>query len=172
MTLILGIDPGSRATGFGLIKAESNKIEYVYCGCICTNSADMHKRLKMIFDELCTVIQEYQPEEVAIEEVFMGKNAGSALKLGQARGVALAACLVNNLSVGEYSARKVKQSVAGTGTATKTQVKRMVQILLGIHENIAEDSADALAIAICHVNTKSKLIRIPGAKSFSKNRLR
>ena len=102
----------------------------------------------------------------------MGKNAGSALKLGQARGVALAACLVNNLSVAEYSARKVKQSVVGSGAATKSQVTRMVQILLGIKENIAEDSADALAIAICHINTQSKLIRMSGAKSFSKNRLR
>ena len=132
----------------------------------------MQKRLKTIFDELCTVIEEYRPEEVAIEEVFMGKNAGSALKLGQARGVALAACLVNNLSVAEYSARKVKHSVVGSGAATKSQVTRMVQILLGIKENIAEDSADALAIAICHINTQSKLIRMSGAKSFSKNRLR
>ena len=172
MTMILGIDPGSRVTGFGLVKSSGSKVEYVYCDCIRTNSADMQKRLKTIFDELCIVIEEYRPEEVAIEEVFMGKNAGSALKLGQARGVALAACLVNNLSVAEYSARKVKQSVVGSGAATKSQVKRMVQILLGIKENIAEDSADALAIAICHINTQSKLIRMSGAKSFSKNRLR
>ena len=170
--MILGIDPGSRVTGFGLVKSTGSRFEYVYCGCIRTNSADMQKRLKTIFDELCIVIEEYRPEEVAIEEVFMGKNAGSALKLGQARGVALAACLVNNVSVAEYSARKVKQSVVGSGAATKSQVKRMVQILLGIKENIAEDSADALAIAICHINTQSKLIRMSGAKSFSKNRLR
>ena len=172
MTMILGIDPGSRVTGFGLIKSEGNKLEYVYCGCIRTNSSNMQKRLKTIFDQLCSVIYEYQPEEVAIEEVFMGKNAGSALKLGQARGVALAACLVNDVCIAEYSARKVKQAVVGTGAASKSQVNRMVQILLGLNENIAEDSADALAIAICHANAQSKMIKISGAKSFSKNRLR
>ena len=172
MSLTLGIDTGSRVTGFGLIKSEGNKLEYVYCGCIRTDFADMQKRLKAIFDGLSSLIIEFRPEEIAIEEVFMGKNASSALKLGQARGVALAACLTHNLCVAEYSARKVKQSVVGTGAASKSQVKRMVQILLGVKENIAEDSADALAIAICHINTQSKLIRMSGAKSFSKNRLR
>ena len=170
--MILGIDPGSRVTGFGLINSNGNKIDHVECGCIRTNESVMQTRLKTIFTELCAVIHKHQPEEAAIEEVFMGKNAGSALKLGQARGVALAACLANDLYVSEYSARKVKQSVVGTGAATKAQVKRMVQILLGITENIAEDSADALAIAICHTNTQSRLIRLSGAKSFSKKRLR
>jgi len=170
--MILGIDPGSRVTGFGLINSNGNKIDRVESGCIRTSGSSMQARLKTIFIELCAVIHEHQPEEAAIEEVFMGKNAGSALKLGQARGVALAACLANDLYVSEYSARKVKQSVVGTGAATKAQVKRMVQILLGITENIAEDSADALAIAICHANTQSRLIRLSGAKSFSKKRLR
>ena len=172
MAMILGIDPGSRVTGFGLIKSEVNKLEYVHCGCIRTDFADIQMRLKAIFDGLRSLIQDYQPEEVAIEDVFMGKNAGSALKLGQARGVALAACLAHDLRAAEYSAKKVKLSVVGTGAAPKSQVKRMVQILLGINENIAEDSADALAIAICHVNTQSSLIRMSGAKSFSKNRFR
>ena len=170
--MILGIDPGSRVTGFGLINSNGNKIDRIECGCIRTSESVMQTRLKTIFTELCAVIHKHQPEEVAIEEVFMGKNAGSALKLGQARGVALAACLANDLYVSEYSARKVKQSVVGTGAASKGQVKRMVQILLGITENIAEDSADALAIAICHANTQSRLIRLSGAKSFSKKRLR
>ena len=170
--MILGIDPGSRVTGFGLINANGNKIDRIECGCIRTSESTMQTRLKTIFTELCAVIHKHQPEEAAIEEVFMGKNAGSALKLGQARGVALAACLANDLYVSEYSARKVKQSVVGTGAATKVQVKRMVQILLGITENIAEDSADALAVAICHANTQSRLIRLSGAKSFSKKRLR
>ena len=170
--MILGIDPGSRVTGFGLINSNGNKIDRIECGCIRTSESVMQTRLKTIFTELCAVIHKHQPEEVAIEEVFMGKNAGSALKLGQARGVALAACLANDLYISEYSARKVKQSVVGTGAASKGQVKRMVQILLGITENIAEDSADALAIAICHANTQSRLIRLSGAKSFSKKRLR
>ena len=172
MTMILGIDPGSRVTGFGLINSNGNKIDHVECGCIRTSESVMQTRLKTIFNELCAVIHKHQPEEAAIEDVFMGKNAGSALKLGQARGVALAACLANDLYVSEYSARKVKQSLVGTGAATKAQVKRMVQILLCINENIAEDSADALAIAICHANTQSKLIRLSGAKSFTKKRLR
>ena len=172
MTMILGIDPGSRVTGFGLINSNGNKIDRIECGCIRTSESAMQTRLKTIFTELCAVIHKHQPEEAAIEDVFMGKNVGSALKLGQARGVALAACLANDLYVSEYSARKIKQSVVGTGAATKVQVKRMVQILLGITENIAEDSADALAIAICHANTQSRLIRLSGAKSFSKKRLR
>ena len=172
MTMILGIDPGSRVTGFGLINSNGNKIDNVDYGCIRTSDSEMQTRLKTIFNDLCAVIHEYRPEEVAIEDVFMGRNAGSALKLGQARGVALAACLANDLYIHEYSARKVKQSVVGTGAATKAQVNRMVQILLGINENIAEDAADALAIAICHANTQSRLIRLSGAKSFSKKRLR
>ena len=172
MTMILGIDPGSRVTGFGLINSNGNKIDHVEYGCIRTSDSEMQTRLKTIFTDLCAVIHKYRPEEAAIEDVFMEKNAGSALKLGQARGVALAACLANDLYTYEYSARKVKQSIVGTGAATKAQVNRMVQILLGINENIAEDSADALAIAICHANTQSRLIRLSGAKSFSKKRLR
>ena len=172
MAMILGIDPGSRVTGFGLINSEGSKIAYIDCGCVRTTSDNMPTRLKTIFDEVCLVIQRHHPEEAAIEEVFMGKNVGSALKLGQARGVAMAACLAKNLPISEYSARKVKQSVVGTGAATKLQVKRMVQMMLGINENIAEDSADALATALCHINTQSQLIKISGAKSFSKNRLR
>jgi crossover junction endodeoxyribonuclease RuvC len=118
------------------------------------------------------VIEQHLPQESAIEEVFMGKNAGSALKLGQARGAAMTACLFHDLPVEEYSARKVKQAVVGAGSADKTQVQHMVKALLKISDNIAEDAADALAVAICHANTQTSLIRMAGAKKFSRKRLR
>ena len=118
------------------------------------------------------MIEQHLPQESAIEEVFMGKNAGSALKLGQARGAAMTACLSHDLPVEEYSARKVKQAVVGVGSADKTQVQHMVKALLKISDNIAEDAADALAVAICHANTQTSLIRMAGAKNFSRKRLR
>ena len=128
-------------------------------------------RLKIIFNELCLVIEKYSPQEAAIEEVFMGRNASSALKLGQARGSAMVACLSRDLPVAEYSARKVKQAVVGTGGADKLQVQHMVKALLSISDKIAEDAADGLAIAICHANTQASLIKMAGAKSFSRKRL-
>jgi crossover junction endodeoxyribonuclease RuvC len=172
MAIIIGIDPGSRVTGFGLINSVGNKIEYIDSGCIRTESAPLPDRLKTIFEGLCEVIEQHTPQESAIEEVFMGKNAASALKLGQARGSAMTACLFHNLPVEEYSARKVKQAVVGAGSADKAQVQHMVKALLKINDNIAEDAADALAVAICHANTQASLIRMAGAKSFSRKRLR
>ena len=172
MAIILGIDPGSRVTGYGLINSIGNKIEYIDAGCIRTESTALAERLKTIFDGICAVIEHYSPSEVAIEEVFMGRNAASALKLGQARGAAMTACLFHDLPVDEYSARKVKQAVVGAGAADKRQIQHMVKALLSISDNIAEDAADALAVAICHANTQSNLIRMAGAKSFSRKRLR
>ena len=172
MTLILGIDPGSRVTGFGLIISHGNKLEYVNSGCIKTQTKLLPERLKIIFDQLCGVIECHQPEQAAIEEVFMGKNASSALKLGQARGAAMVACLSFDLSLSEYSARKVKQAVVGAGAADKAQVNHMVKALLKIKDNLAEDAADALAVAICHANTQASLAKLAGARSFSKKRLR
>ena len=172
MAIILGIDPGSRVTGYGLINSIENKLQYLNCGCIRTQTKLLPERLKTIFNELCLIIDQHQPQQVAIEEVFMGRNAGSALKLGQARGAAMTACLSFGLNVSEYSARKVKQAVVGTGAADKNQVKHMVKALLKIDNNIAEDAADALAVAICHANTQSNLVRMVGARSFSKKRLR
>jgi crossover junction endodeoxyribonuclease RuvC len=172
MALILGIDPGSRITGYGLVKSVGNKLEYVTCGCIRTDSDLQPDRLNTIFKGICQVIEKYSPQESAIEEVFMGKNASSALKLGQARGSAMVACLHYDLPVAEYSARKVKQALVGNGGADKTQVQHMVKALLGINDKIQEDAADALAISICHANTQSSLIKMTGAKSFSRKRLR
>jgi crossover junction endodeoxyribonuclease RuvC len=172
MAIILGIDPGSRITGYGLINSIGNKLEYVHCGCVRTNSDSQPERLKTIYTELSLVIQQYSPQQAAVEEVFMGKNASAALKLGQARGSAMVACLSHDLPVAEYSARKVKQAVVGSGGADKLQVQHMVKALLSISDNIAEDAADALAVAICHANTEASLIRMAGAKSFSRKRFK
>ncbi|HAT27284.1 MAG TPA: crossover junction endodeoxyribonuclease RuvC [Gammaproteobacteria bacterium] len=172
MAIILGIDPGSRVTGYGLINVVGNKLEYVGCGCIRTQTQDLPQRLQIIHAELVKVIEQFSPQQSAVEEVFMGRNASAALKLGQARGAAMVACLSNQLPLAEYSARKVKQAVVGNGAADKAQVQHMVKALLSISDNIAEDASDALAVAICHANTQAGLIRMAGAQSFSRKRLR
>ena len=170
--VVLGIDPGSRTTGYGLIDVRGNKLSYIDCGCIRAGDGALPDRLKIIFSSLSDVIAQHRPDQVAIEEVFMGRNAASALKLGQARGAAMSACLNHDLPVDEYSARQVKQAVVGAGAAQKGQVQHMVKALLSISDNIAEDAADALAVAICHANTHASLVRMAGAKSFSRERLR
>lgn len=172
MAIILGIDPGSRVTGYGLINSVGNRLEYIDCGCIRTESKSFPQRLHTIFTELNLIIERYSPQQAAVEEVFMGKNASSALKLGQARGSAMVACLSHELEVAEYSARQVKQAVVGAGAADKSQVQHMVKALLNISDTLAEDAADALAVAICHANTQASLVRMAGAKSFSRKRLR
>jgi len=170
MALILGIDPGSRVTGYGVINAVGNRLEYVTCGCIRLNESAHPDRLKTLFRALNQLIEQHAPQESAIEEVFLGKSAASALKLGQARGAAMVACLHHDLPVHEYSARKVKQALTGTGAARKEQVQHMVKVLLGITGDIQEDAADALALAICHANTRESLARVSGAGGFSGGR--
>lgn len=171
MTLILGIDPGSRLTGYGIVNATGNRLEYVTCGCIRLPDVDHPQRLKQIFDSLCGIIEQFMPQESAIEEVFLGKSVSSALKLGQARGAAMVACLHHDLPVAEYSPRKVKQALVGNGNADKAQVQHMVKVLLSVSGDVQEDAADALAIAICHANTKASLLKIAGARSFRNSRL-
>lgn len=171
MAIILGIDPGSRITGYGLINSVGSKLEYVACGCIRTETALLPDRLEKIFKGMCEVIEKYSPQCAAIEDVFVGRNAASALKLGQARGTAMTACLHHQLPVSEYSARHVKKALTGQGGADKTQIQHMVKVLLGIRQAPAEDAADALAVAICHANTQTSLVKIAGARSFSRNRL-
>lgn len=172
MAIILGIDPGSRKTGYGVICASGNKLEYIASGCVRTAGEDFPQRIKQIFDGIAEVISLHIPQHCAIEEVFMGKSAASALKLGQARGAAMSAALAQDLPVSEYSARKVKQALVGSGAADKSQVEHMVKILLAVEGKLQEDAADALAIAICHANTTASLIRMAGAKSFSRKRFR
>ena len=153
MTRVIGIDPGSRITGYGVLEAGKQELVYLESGCIRTRNAPFPERLAEIYHSVNELIAQHQPDVFAIEEVFMAKNVDSALKLGQARGVAIAAGEANGLPVFEYAARKVKQTVVGSGRASKEQVQYMVRVLLSLPGLPQADAADALAIAICHVNT-------------------
>lgn len=157
MTVILGIDPGSRVTGYGLIKEKGQQLHYIDSGCIRTAAGELSQRLLQIFNGVCQLMETYSPDEVAIEQIFMHQNPNSALKLGHARGVAMVACASHRLKLSEYSARQVKQSVSGYGAAQKTQVKQMVVNLLMLTSAPQSDAADALAVAICHSHMRHGL---------------
>ena len=173
MSLILGIDPGSVKTGFGIINYVSGKAEYVTSGVIKLREAeDLPERLRVIYDSITELVELHCPQEVAVEQVFMAKSAGSALKLGQARGAAVVACVTKDLPVAEYSARQIKQSVVGTGAAEKEQVQHMVKVLLKLPAAPAEDAADALAAALCHAHMRQSMINMAGAKSVRRRRIR
>ncbi|WWO99961.1 MAG: crossover junction endodeoxyribonuclease RuvC [Candidatus Dasytiphilus stammeri] len=151
MVRILGIDPGSRITGYGVICKNGKILDYLGSGCINTNIQNtFYQRLTDIYWGISTIISQYNPNILAIEQIFMAKNAQSALKLGQAQGVAIISAVNHNLQVFEYAAKQVKQSVVGNGGASKNQVQRMVRILLNLSTNPPEDAADALAVAITH----------------------
>lgn len=158
MARILGIDPGLRVTGFGVIEKNGEKLDYVSSGTIKTASGKSNDqealpaRLKIILDGLFEVIETYRPEQVAIEKVFVNVNPQSTLLLGQARGAAISASVMRDLSVAEYTALQVKQSVVGNGHAQKDQVQEMVKRLLNLPALPSTDSADALACAICHAH--------------------
>ena len=153
MALILGIDPGSRITGFGIVRERAGQCEYVTSGCIRLGDGPFPGRLQKIFEHLSELITNYQPTILSIEQVFLARNPDSALKLGQARGAAIVAAVNAGLDVHEYTARQVKQSVVGTGAADKTQVQHMVTQLLGLSGTPQADAADALAIALCHAHS-------------------
>ena len=153
MTRVIGIDPGSRITGYGVLEAGKQELVYLESGCIRTRNAPFPERLAEIYHSVNELIAQHQPDVFAIEEVFMAKNVDSALKLGQARGVAIAAGVANGLPVFEYAARKVKQTVVGSGRASKEQVQHMVRVLLSLPGLPQAYAADALAFAICHVYT-------------------
>ncbi|STX51629.1 crossover junction endodeoxyribonuclease RuvC [Legionella busanensis] len=157
MSVILGIDPGSRVTGYGVIKEERRNIHYLDSGCIRTSEGDLSSRLLQIFDGICQIMDDYSPDEVAIEEVFMHQNPNAALKLGHARGAALVAAASHRIKVSEYSAREVKQSIVGYGAAEKDQVNHMVVRLLLLNRPPQRDAADALAIAICHSHMRNNI---------------
>jgi crossover junction endodeoxyribonuclease RuvC len=172
LALILGIDPGSRKTGFGIINQIGSKVEYVTSGVIRVHKEPTFPdRLNAIFNSISEIIEQYSPACMAIEQVFMGRGPDSALKLGQARGVAILAGTQATLEIHEYAARKVKQAVAGNGNADKDQVGYMVQKLLKLPGVPQEDAADALAIALCHSYTFTGLIRIAGATHSRRGRL-
>jgi len=157
MTIILGIDPGSRRTGYGVIELSGNRHVYLTSGCLNLISYPMGERLRQIFLGLQKVIQAYQPKEAAIEQVFMHENPNSALKLGQARGAAMVAL---DVPIAEYSAREVKKSIVGHGAASKEQIQFMVKRLLNVTGNIQADAADALAVALCHAHRRLLLSRL------------
>lgn len=154
MHIILGIDPGSRCTGYGVIWSQNGNNGYVTHGEIRTRDAETAERLRIIQLKLNEVIAEHNPHTAAIEQVFVHQNAGTALKLGQARGVALATAATAGLAVNEYSAKQIKQAVVGYGAASKAQVQRMITTLLKLSDVPGEDAADALAVALCHSHSK------------------
>ncbi len=170
--LILGIDPGSRITGYGVINHVNGRNDYVASGCIRIKGDELALRLQQIYAGVSEIIEQYCPQEMAIEQVFMARNPDSALKLGQARGVAIVAGSNRELPVYEYAARKVKQAVVGNGGADKVQVQHMVSQLLKLPGLPQADAADALAIAICHAHTRSALVRTLGSCSNSNGRWR
>ncbi|WP_043110262.1 crossover junction endodeoxyribonuclease RuvC [Polycyclovorans algicola] len=156
MTRILGIDPGSRHTGFGVIDVVGRAEHYVACGRINSVDGSMAERLNLIFRRLCEVIDEHRPDEAALEETFVNRvNAASALVLGQARGVAFCALGLRGLTVAEYSASQVKQAVTGSGRADKTQIQQMVRMLLKLDVAPVSDAADALGVALTHARVRA-----------------
>lgn len=172
MTLILGIDPGSRRTGFGVLDCSGGKTAYVTSGVIRLPEGELPLRLKVIFESVTELIEQYKPEMLAIEEVFFARDPRAALKLGQARGAAIVAGVHADLSVAEYSAKTVKQAVVGTGSASKEQVQHMVTQLLKLSAIPQEDAADALAVAICHANSLSGHAALSGSRRYSRGRLK
>ncbi|MBQ3060510.1 MAG: crossover junction endodeoxyribonuclease RuvC [Desulfovibrio sp.] len=161
---VIGIDPGSRHTGWGIVSEVSGVLQLVDCGVIHTLSVgkDLSPRLAHIFHELSGVIARHMPQEAAVEQIFTAQNVASALKLGQARGVAVAACAAKDLPVSDYEPTLVKKSLVGTGRAEKDQVAFMVRRMLNMREGkLALDTTDALAVAICHL-TMRRFVKLVG----------
>ena len=160
MSLIIGIDPGSRLTGYGIIEKDGSKLTFVDAGTIRTETTEMPERLKRIFAGVERIVKFYGPTEAAVEQVFMAQNPDSALKLGQARGAAVAALVNLDLKVAEYTARQIKQSVVGYGAADKEQVQMMVMNILKLSIKPQQDAADALADAICHAHASGSMSKM------------
>jgi crossover junction endodeoxyribonuclease RuvC len=172
MAIILGIDPGSRLTGYGVIRIEGTQHHYLASGCVRVHDESLPHRLQQIYNGLKEIIHCYQPTEMAIEQVFMHQNPGAALKLGQARGAAIVATAATAIPVAEYSARQIKQSVVGYGAAKKEQVQHMVCRLLNLSGTPQADAADALAVALCHAQSRQGLVQIVASQTASRGRFR
>ena len=149
---IIGIDPGSRCTGYGVIDSDGIRHKYISSGYVKITGDELPERLGMIFSEIAVVIEKWQPQTMGIEQVFVNKNVDSALKLGQARGAAICAGINAKLDVGEYTPRAIKKAVVGNGSADKEQIQQMMKLLLKLDFVPQSDEADGLAIAICHAN--------------------
>ncbi len=152
---VLGIDPGSRATGWGIIDGDGRRSVHVASGVLKLGDGEIGPRLRMIFEGITRLIVEFRPTEIAIERVFVARNADSALKLGQARGAAICAALADGLPLAEYAPREVKLAVVGTGGASKEQVQHMMRIILKLDAPPQADQADALAVAVCHAHSRT-----------------
>jgi len=151
---ILGIDPGSQVTGFGVIVVEGKVLRYLASGCIRTRGGELAERLRIIFEGATRLVEEYRPDEVSVERVFVNRNVDSALKLGHARAAALCGTFLHAVPVHEYAPREIKLAVTGSGAAEKIQVAHMVRRLLAVQGPLASDAADALAVAICHAQLR------------------
>jgi crossover junction endodeoxyribonuclease RuvC len=159
---VLGIDPGSQRTGFGVLDATGSRLRYVASGVIRTSQADFAARLCEIFRCVQTIVAQYQPQQIAIEKVFVNRNPDSALKLGQARGAAICGTADANAEVFEYATRQIKQAVVGSGNAEKAQVQLMMRTLLKLDGPVAVDAADALAAAVCHALRARAVLKLAG----------
>ena len=165
-TRVLGIDPGSRVTGYGLLDTNGQESRHVASGVIKTLHADEGAAmLEVIFAETMALIENYRPAELAIERVFVARNADSALKLGQARAAAICATFGTAMPVFEYAAREVKQAIVGKGNAEKEQVQHMVRVLLNLADELPVDASDALGIALCHAHTRTTGLLLTEAMS-------
>jgi crossover junction endodeoxyribonuclease RuvC len=160
MRRILGIDPGSRVTGYGVIESDGRKSTHIASGCICLEQKELPQRLGEIYRAVSQVIADYVPTEMAVEEVFVSKNPSSALKLGHARGAAVCAGVMAGLPIAEYTPRMIKQTVVGTGAADKEQVQHMIKLILQLKEKLSADQADALAVAVSHAHSNSSLLNL------------
>ena len=160
---ILGIDPGSNVTGFGVIDSDGRKSRHVASGVIRVRGETLGARLGFIFAQVEQIVADHAPDCMAVEEVFVSRNAVSALKLGQARGAVICAGARAGLAVSAYAPTTVKQALVGTGRADKAQVQHMVKMLLGLREAMVMDASDALAVAICHAHHRATALRLAGA---------
>jgi crossover junction endodeoxyribonuclease RuvC len=163
---ILGIDPGSRTTGFGVIDTDGQRSLRIASGCIRVGHEPWPERLGSIYDRVAAIVSEHHPHEMAVEQLIFARDPTAALKIGQARGAVLCAGLKGGVQVHEYSPKSVKLAVVGTGGADKVQVQHMVRILLALPEEPAEDEADALAIALCHAHSMGIPARKRAAASW------
>ncbi len=151
--IVLGVDPGSRVTGYGIVEKKNNKIRHIHSGHIrSAEKMPFYDRIHNIYQSITRIIDQYQPDELAIEDIFYAKNVKSSLKLGHARGAVLIAAVQYGLGISEYAPLEIKKSVVGYGRASKEQVHAMVQIILNLRKDILLDTSDALAACICHLN--------------------
>ncbi len=151
--IVLGVDPGSRITGYGLLEKKNNVLKCIAAGSIeSSGNVPFYDRIHKIFTNMVEIMEEYRPDEMAIEDVFIAKNVKSSLKLGHARGAALIAAVQCKVKIFEYTPLEVKQSAVGYGRATKEQIRSMVQVILNLPSKLGPDTSDAIAVAICHLN--------------------